>query len=77
MEIKKIFVSYYCAQTAKGMRALIYNVVETKFTTVISLLEWPSLCSYGGVQIKHYTLTDVPVHGEQMCRFTVNRLTLS
>ena len=27
-----------------------------KFTNVISLLEWPSFCSHGGVQGKHYNL---------------------
>ena len=50
-----------------GLWALIYDAVEIKFTVIISLLKWPSSLSTRKriLQGKHYTLIDVPVHGDQ------------
>jgi len=41
---------------------LIHNAVEIKLIVIDFK---PYTCPHGGIQGKHYTLMDLPVHGEQ------------
>ena len=53
-------------QRIREVWAFIYDAV--KITSPSSFLSWNGLlhCQHGGVQGKHYTLTDLLVHGAQI-----------
>ena len=53
---------HVCTAIGNVVWAFVYNVIEIKFTVIISLLIWPE--EYRGSTI--HILWDFPVHGEQI-----------
>ena len=68
MESKKIFV--FRARTAKDIYVSFGSLfaMQQKQCSPSSFLSWNGLllCQHRGIQVKHYTLIDLPIHGAQI-----------